>query len=252
MSGHSKWHSIKHKKAAIDAKRGKLFSKISKELTVAARVAGGDPIMNPRLRTVLLAAKEANMPQDNIEKAIKKGTGELPGVSYEETFYEGYGPGGVAIIVEALTDNKNRTASEVRSIFSKRSGSMAGAGAVAWMFNKKAYFVVKADSKEEEKLMEQVIDAGVDDITFDEENNVFEITAPPENFEKVRKLLENSKYDIETSSLSFLPSSYIKVQGGDARSVLSLIDALEDHDDVQNVYSNFDISSEEIEKFENG
>ncbi|MCK9555847.1 YebC/PmpR family DNA-binding transcriptional regulator [bacterium] len=252
MSGHSKWNSIKHKKAAIDAKRGKVFSRISKELTVAAKVGGGDPVMNPRLRTVLLAAKEANMPQDNIEKAIKKGTGELPGVSYEETVYECYGPGGVAIMVDALTDNKNRTTSEIRSILSKKNGSMAGAGAVAWMFNKKAYFGVKAEKKEEENIMEQVIDAGVDDIAFDEENNIFEITAPPENFEKLRKLLETCKYDVETSSLTFLPSSYIKVQGSEAQSVLSLIDALEDHDDVQNVYSNFDISSEEIEKFENG
>ncbi|MDD5644557.1 MAG: YebC/PmpR family DNA-binding transcriptional regulator [bacterium] len=252
MSGHSKWHSIKHKKAAIDAKRGKIFSRISKELTVAARIGGKDPAMNPRLRTVLIAAKEANMPQDNIEKAIKKGTGELPGVVYEESVYEGYGPGGVAVMVETLTDNRNRTASEIRSIFSKKNGSMAGAGAVTWMFNKEAYFGVKAEKKDEEAIMEQVIDAGVDDIAFDPENEVFEITAPPENYEKVRKALETAGYNIETSNLTFLPSSCIKVQGPDARAVLSLIDALEDHDDVQNVYSNFDISSEEIEKFENG
>lgn len=249
MSGHSKWSSIKHKKAATDAKRGKVFSKISREITVAAKLGGGDVNMNPTLRTVLMNAKEANMPQDNIIKAIKKGTGELPGVNYEEFTYEGYGPGGVAVMIETLTDNKNRTTAEIRSIFTKKNGNLAGAGAVAWMFDKKAYFSVKAGKEEEEKLMESVLDAGVDDIVFDDETLLFEITAPPGNFDAVRTVIETAGYEIESSSLAYVPKNAVKVTGGEARSVIGLIETLEDHDDVQHVYANFDIPGNEIEEY---
>jgi len=247
MSGHSKWHSIKHKKAAADAKRGKLFTKLIKEITVAARIGGGDPDSNPRLRTAIAAAKAANMPHDNIKRAIMKGTGELPGTVYEEVTYEGYGPGGVAIMIHALTDNKNRTVSEVRHIFSKHNGNLGENGCVSWMFEKKGYFVIPKGDMEEEEIFEKAIDAGAEDIKDDGEN--FEVFCAPEDFEEVKKNLEDAGIKLEVAEISMIPQNTVKVSGKDAESLLKLMSALEDHDDIQNVYSNFDISAEELEKF---
>ncbi len=248
MSGHSKWHSIKHKKAAVDAKRGKLFTKLIKEITVAARIGGGDPEANPRLRSAVQAAKAANMPQDNIKRAIMKGTGELPGTVYEEITYEGYGPGGVAIMVTALTDNRNRTVSEVRHIFSKHNGNLGENGCVSWMFDKKGYFVVPKEGVSEEDIFEKAIDAGAEDIKDDVDN--FEIFCDPGDFENVKNNLEEAGIRLEVAEISMIPQNTVKVTGKDAESLLKLMSALEDHDDIQNVYSNFDISEEELEKFE--
>lgn len=242
MSGHSKWASIKHKKAAADAKRGQIFTKLIREITVAAKNGGGDPETNPRLRTAIQSAKTANMPADNIERAIKKGTGELEGVTYEEATYEGYGPNGVAILVHCLTDNKNRTASEIRSIFGKVGGSMAGAGSVAWIFEKKGLIVVSAKSATEDALMEIALAAGAEDLSRAEDK--FEITADPHDFEKVRHALELAKVPIESSQLTMIPKNQVPLSADGSRTVLKLIDALEEHDDVQNVYANFDIPDE--------
>lgn len=245
MSGHSKWASIKHKKQAQDAKRGKIFTKLIREITVAAREGGGDPNMNPRLRTAIDRAREANMPQDNVTKAIKRGTGEMPGMVFEQVMYEGYGPGGVAIIAEVLTDNKNRTSAEVRNLFSKRGGNMAGAGAVAWMFNRKGYILVEKEKIDEESLMEVVLDAGAEDIKTEGRN--YEIISPMEDFENVKSALNGKDIPIASAELTMLPTSTIKVTGATAKQVLGLVEALEDHDDIQNVYSNFDIPEEELE-----
>lgn len=242
MSGHSKWSSIKHKKAAVDAKRGKVFTKIIREIMVAARVGGGDADSNPRLRTAIASAKEANMPSDNIERAIKKGTGEAEGVNYEETHYEGYGPHGVAILVRCLTDNKNRTASEVRNIFSKKGGSMAGAGSVAWIFEKKGLIVVSQSKTSEEKLMELVLAAGAEDLSTTSDK--FEIITDPANFEAVKAGLEQAKIHPDSAELTYIPKNQVSLTPDKARSVLTLVEALEDHDDVQSVYANFEIPDE--------
>lgn len=249
MSGHSKWATIKHKKAAADAKRGKVFSKVVKELTVAARQGGPDPNTNPRLRTVLAKAKEANMPADNIDRAIKKGTGELPGVSYEEQLYEAYGPGGVAIIIEILTDNKNRTAAEIRAIFTRGGGNLAGAGSVAWMFHKKGLISILRSSSTEDELFSLVTEAGAEDFRAEEET--FDIITLPTDFEKIKELLSSHHIKLSNSELTFLPQNTVPVAGPEAKQILSLVSALEEHDDVQNVYANFDIPDEilaEIEK----
>lgn len=243
MSGHSKWATIKHKKGALDAKRGALFTKIIKELTVAAKNGGGNPDSNPRLRTVLAKAKEANMPADNIDRAIKKGTGELPGVVYEESSYEGYGPGGVAILIEVLSDNKNRTTAEVRNILEKKGGNMSGAGSVAWQFAKKGYITVKRESVDEDKLMTIALDAGASD--FNAEKDSYEITTEPADFDKVKKAVQDAGIATETAEVTFIPSATVKVaEASVAKSILALVEALEEHEDVQNVYSNFDIPDE--------
>ena len=242
MSGHSKWSSIKHKKAIVDAKRGKIFTKIIREITAAARTGGGDPETNPRLRTAILTAKGANMPADNIERAIKKGTGELEGVSYDEVVYEGYGPQGVAVLVACLTDNKNRTTAEVRSIFTKGGGNMAGAGSVAWIFEKKGLILVDKSKTSEDQLMDIVSEAGAEDLSVEEDK--FEVTTSPQDFEAVKQALQTAKIDVESTELTMLPKNLVKVTAESARSVIKLIDSLEDHDDVQNVYVNSDIPDE--------
>lgn len=245
MSGHSKWASIKHKKGALDAKRGALFTKVIKEITVAAKNGGGNPDSNPRLRTALAKAKESNMPADNIDRAIKKGTGELPGVIYEEIAYEGYGPGGVAILVEVLTDNKNRTASEIRNILEKRGGNMSGAGSVAWQFHKKGFIVVKKEAMDEEKLMTIALDAGASD--FNTQTDVYEITTEPHDFEKVKKAVLDAKISTESAEVTMIPSVTVKLSVNDAKNILALMDVLEEHEDVQHVYGNFDIPDEVLQ-----
>ncbi len=242
MSGHSKWATIKHKKGALDAKRGALFTKIIKELTVAARSGGGNPDANPRLRTVLQKAKEANMPSDNIDRAIKKGTGELPGVIYEEVAYEGYGPGGIALLVEALTDNKNRTTAEIRSILEKRGGNMSGAGSVAWQFSKKGFIVVRKDAVDEDKLMTIALDAGASDFAALKEN--YEITTEPHDFEAVKKAVTDAGIPTESAEVTKIASASVNLNTADAKAALTLMEALEENEDVQNVYSNSDISEE--------
>ncbi len=244
MSGHSKWHSIKHKKGAADAKRGRVFTRVMKEITVAARIGGGDPDGNPRLRTVLLAARAANMPKDNIERAIKKGTGELPGVSYEEIFYEGYGPGGVALYVSALTDNRNRTLPEIRHLFTKYGGNLGETNCVGWMFEKKGYLVIEKNAAGEEVLLEVVLEAGGDDVRDDGAN--WEVLTPPDRLEEVKEALNAKGIPSTTSELSMVPKTSVKVEGKRARQLLTMMEALEDHDDVQNVWANFDIDESEI------
>lgn len=242
MSGHSKWSSIKHKKAAADSKRGKLFTKLIREIMVAARAGGGELETNPRLRTAINTAKDANMPSDNIERAIKKGTGGLEGVSYEEVHYEGYGPHGVAVYVRCLTDNKNRTASDVRNIFSKRTGSMAGAGSVSWIFEKKGLLVVSQSQVAEEKLMEIVLAAGAEDLSST--GDKFEIITEPSKFEAVKAGLAKEKIATDSAELTMIPKNQVALTPDKARAVLGLVEALEDHDDVQNVYANFEIPDE--------
>ena len=246
MSGHSKWSSIKHKKAATDAKRGKVFSKIIKEVTVSARLGGKDPSANPRLRTAIAAAKAANMPQDNIDRAIKKGVGELPGVTYEEVTYEGYGPGGVAVLVHAMTDNRNRTVAEMRHVFSKNGGNLAEAGAVGWMFELKGLILVEADKADEDVLMELAIEAGAEDLQ--REGGNFVITTSPEGFESVRDKLIENEVPLASADLTMVPQSTVELDAEKARRVLKLMDVLEDHDDVQDVYSNFDIQDSVMEE----
>ncbi len=244
MSGHSKWASIKHKKGAADAKRGKIFTRIIKEITVAARLGGGDPDGNPRLRTAILAAKAANMPQDNIIRGIKKGTGELEGVAYEEITYEGYGPGGAAILLEVVTDNRNRTVSEIRAMFGKRGGNLGENGCVAWMFDQKGLFVVNADGPDEDELLEMALEAGAEDLKRVDDH--FEITSAIENFEEVRKALEEKGVVLDSAELTRIPQNTVEVDEKHAKSLLRLMDELEDHDDVQKSYSNFDIPDEVI------
>jgi YebC/PmpR family DNA-binding regulatory protein len=243
MSGHSKWATTKHKKAATDAKRGKIFTKITKEITVAAKLGGGDPDGNPRLRTAVAKAKGVSMPAENIKRAIQKGTGELPGVSYEEVTYEGYGPNGVAIIVEVLTDNRNRTVSEIRNIFSKAGGNMGEAGCVSWMFHKKGYIVVARVKADEEKLMSLALDAGAEDMQTEDDN--FVITTAQSDFEKVKKALEDAGIPLEVAEITMVPQTYVKIDGEKvAGQMMRLMEAIEDNDDVQNVYANFDIPEE--------
>ena len=239
MSGHSKWASIKHKKAAADAQRGKIFTKVIKELTQAAREGGGDPNGNPRLRLALEKAREANMPKDNITQAIKRGTGELPGITYESVTYEGYGPGGVAILVHVLTDNKNRAAAEIRNLFSKKNGNMGAPGSVAWMFHQKGLILVDKKIAEDE-LMTLALDSGAEDFKSDDPES-YEITTAPGDFEKVKQSLVTKGIQPKHAEVAMIPANTIKVEGSAARQVLDLVQALEDHDDVQNVYANFDI-----------
>jgi YebC/PmpR family DNA-binding regulatory protein len=244
MSGHSKWHSIKHKKGALDAKRGKLFTKFIKELTVAARTGGGDPDANARLRKAINDAKAGNMPNDTIDRAIRRGTGEEEGVNYEELTYEGYGPGGVALMVQSLTDNRNRTVAEIRHIFSKNGGNLGENGSVGWMFEKKGYIVVEKSAKSEEALFELAIDAGADDLRDDEDN--FEIITSPDAFDAVLTAVKSAGIEPQVAEVEMVPQNYIKLEGADARQMLKLMEALEDHDDVQKVSANFDISEADM------
>ncbi|HKY41954.1 MAG TPA: YebC/PmpR family DNA-binding transcriptional regulator [Pyrinomonadaceae bacterium] len=244
MSGHSKWHSIKHKKGALDAKRGKLFTKFIKEITVAARTGGGDPDANARLRKAILDAKAGNMPNDTIDRAIRRGTGEEEGVNYEEITYEGYGPGGVALLIQSMTDNRNRTVAEIRHIFSKNGGNLGESGSVGWMFEKKGYIVVEKAAKSEEELFELAIDAGADDLRDDEDN--FEIITSPEAFDGVLTAIKKGGIEPQVAEVEMVPQNYIRLEGGDARQMLKLMEALEDHDDVQKVSANFDISEADM------
>ncbi len=245
MSGHNKWSTIKHKKGAADAKRGKIFTKLIKEISVAAKLGGGDPNGNPRLRTAIDKAKEENMPKDNIERAIKKGTGEMEGVTYEEIIYEGYGPGGVAVLVEVMTDNRNRTVSDVRSIFTKCNGNMGEAGCVAWMFDKKG-LIIFPKSVDFDKLFEVALETGAEDVADEEEQ--IEVTTDPASFIEVREALEKAGFKYDSAEITMIPQTMIKLEGKPAESMLKLMDRLEDNDDVQNVYANFDISAEEMER----
>ena len=238
MSGHSKWATIKRKKAVLDSKRGKIFTKLIKEITIAAR-AGGDINGNPRLRLAVDNAKAQNMPMDNIERAIKKATGELEGVIYHELTYEGYGPAGIAVVVEVATDNKNRTVAEVRHLFSKNGGGMGETGSVAWMFDRKGIITLPAEGKKEDDVMEIVLDAGADDLTTEED--YFEVATTIESFETVRRTLVDKKFTVENASLQWIAKNLIEVKGEDAEKVVKLIESLEDLDDVQNVFSNADI-----------
>jgi YebC/PmpR family DNA-binding regulatory protein len=249
MSGHSKWHSIKYKKAAQDAKRGKMFTKIIREMVVAARIGGGEPDTNPRLRKAIADAKGVNMPSDNIKRAIMKGTGQLEGTTYEEFSYEGYGVGGVAIFVETLTDNKNRTVSDVRYIFSKNGGNMGESGCVAWMFNRKGYIVVEKAKASEDELLDLILEAGAEDLREDGSN--YEIFTTPDDFEAVVNALRENNIEIAASNLGYIPQNYVKLEGKQAQQLLRLMEELEDHDDVQSVWANFDIDEEEIAKYSN-
>jgi len=238
MSGHSKWSTIKHKKAAADAKRGKVFTKIIKELTIAARLGGGEADSNPRLRSAISAAKAANMPADNIKRAVQKGTGELAGTTYEEVAYEGYGPGGVGIVVESLTDNRMRTTPEIRHVFAKNGGALAEPNAVAWMFDKKGYFRLPCSAVDEERLLELVLEAGADDLQRD--GDIFEVYSSAETFHAVQQALEGAEIHPEESSVVMEPQNVVEVNGKKAEQCLKLLEALEEHDDVQNVYANLD------------
>jgi len=244
MSGHSKWHSIKHKKGALDAKRGRMFTKLIKEITIAARIGGGDQEGNPRLRTAVLAAKGVNMPADNIKRAIQKGTGELEGGQLEEIMYEGYAPGGVAMLVEVVTDNRNRTVSEIRHLFSKNGGNMGESGSVAWMFSKKGYIAIEKSKADEETLMTLAIEAGADDFQSDE--SMYEIYTALESFEDVLNAIKAKNIEMVTSEISMIPQNLIKVEGKTAQQVIKLMEVLDEHEDVQHVYANFDIEESEL------
>ncbi|UCE83026.1 MAG: YebC/PmpR family DNA-binding transcriptional regulator [Deltaproteobacteria bacterium] len=247
MSGHSKWHSIRHKKGATDAKRGKIFSKLIKELMVAARIGGGDPAANPRLRTAIAAAKAENMPKDNIERAIKRGTGELEGVNYEEFIYEGYAPGGVAVLVEILTDNRNRAAADVRYIFSKRGGSLGEAGCVAWMFDKRGLIVFEQDQVSEDEILEVALEAGAEDVVTTEDQ--FEVHTDLAAFESVKQAFDDRNLNYTMAEITMVPQNTVKIDNeSQASQVLNLMEAIEDSDDVQKVYANFDIPAEILER----
>ena len=244
MSGHSKWATIKHKKGALDARRGKIFTKLIKEITVAARIAGGDPDSNPRLRTAILAAKAENMPADNIKRALQKGTGELPGTTFEEAVYEGYGPGGVALMLEIATDNKNRTLSEIRHILSRHGGNLGANGCVAWMFHKKGYVVVEKEKVDEGKLLDLISEAGADDMTEDGSN--WEVFSSPDKLQQVVERLKAAHIAPAAAEVSMIPQSFVKLSGKEAQQMMRLMDELEDHEDVQHVYANFDIEEAEL------
>ena len=248
VAGHSKWAQIKHKKAHTDAKRGKVFTKIVKEIATAAKLGGGDPDGNPRLRTAIDNAKEVNMPHDNIKKAIMKGTGELPGVSYEEYLYEGYGPAGVAVMVEVMTDNKNRTVPEIRHIMAKNGGSLGESGCVSWIFEKKGYILVSKAKTSEDMVMTVALDAGAEDMRNDPEEENFEIITAPEDFAAVKGAVEKAGLPVESAEVTMLPKTYVVLDEKTAEQMVRLIDALEDNDDVQNVYANFDIPDNVAEK----
>jgi len=246
MSGHSKWSTIKRKKGAADAKRGAAFTKVTKELITAARLGGGDPSMNARLRLAIDKAKGVNMPKDNIDRAIKKGTGDIDGVHYEEIIYEGYGPGGAAVLVECLSDNKNRTAGEIRHIFTKMGGNLGAPNSVAWMFHKKGYIGLdKSSGVTEEKIMEAALDAGAEDVR--EAESSFEVITDPKDFETVKGAIDAAKLAIASAEITMLPQSHVTLKGTEAASMLRMMSALEDNDDVQNAYSNFDIPESEME-----
>ncbi len=246
MSGHSKWAKIKHKKEGTDAKRGAAFSKVIREITAAAKDGGGNTETNIRLRAAIQRAKGINMPTTNVENAIKKGTGELPGVVYESATFDGYGPGGVALLIDTLTDNKNRTTAEIRNVLSKKGGNLAGAGSTAFLFTKKGYITIEKNKTTEDALMEVALDAGAEDIKSD--GDLFEVTCEPSSFEKVKEAIGSKKIPTATAEVTMLPSSTVRVVGGDAKHILELMELLEEHDDVQHVYANFDISDEEMEK----
>ncbi len=245
MSGHSKWATIKHKKGALDAKRGKIFTRLIKEITMAAK-SGGDPDKNPRLRTAIAAAKAENMPADNIKRAVQRGTGELPGVNYEEFSLEGYGPGGVAVLIDISTDNRNRTVSEIRHVLGKNGGNMGEAGSVSWMFHKKGSIVVPKSAAAEDDLMNIVLEAGGDDLQDDGEN--WQILTDPAAYESVLDALKKGNIKPEVSEIAMVPQNYIKLEGQQANTMIRLLEALEDHDDVQHVYSNFDIDEKQLEQ----
>lgn len=245
MSGHSKWSSIKHKKGAADAKRGKIFSRLIKEVTVAARLGGGDPDGNPRLRTAIAAAKAENMPKENIERAIKKGTGELEGASYEEANYEGYGPGGVAVLVDCLTDNRNRTVADVKHLFERNSGNLGEPGCVAWIFEKKGLIVFENDKVDEEQLLDLALEAGAEDVR--EEETEFEVISDPSDFESVKAAIDGAGLSYTLAEITMIPKNTVKLEGKKAQQMLNLMQALEDNDDVSHVYANFDISDEVLE-----
>ena len=245
MSGHSKWSSIKHKKGAVDAKRGKIFTKLIKEITVAARMGGGDPDGNPRLRTAIAAGKAENMPKDNIARAIKKGTGELEGVSYEEVNYEGYGPGGVAVLVDCLTDNKNRAVADVKHVFERNGGNLGEPGCVAWLFEKRGLIVFEKDKVDEEELLEITLDAGAEDVR--EEESEFEVITGLSEFEDVKTAIDNSQLSYTLSEITMIPKNTVSLEGKKAQQMLKLMEGLEDNDDVSQVYANFDISDEVME-----
>jgi YebC/PmpR family DNA-binding regulatory protein len=244
MSGHSKWSSIKHKKAATDAKRGKIFTKLIKEITVAARMGGGEIEINPRLRSAVLAAKSENMPKDNIERAIKKGTGELEGVNYEESMYEGYGPGGAAVLVESLTDNKNRTVADIRTIFGKNGGNLGENGCVAWMFDQKGYIVIERSTVDEETLMETALEAGAEDIR--EDNGNYEVISAPGDFEAIKEAIDKASITYIDAEVTMMPQNTTDLTGKEAEQMVRLMEMLEDCDDVQKVYTNADIPEETI------
>jgi YebC/PmpR family DNA-binding regulatory protein len=244
MSGHSKWKTIKHKKSKMDDQRGKIFTKLIKEITTSARIGGGDENANPRLRQAIIQARNLNMPMANVDRAIKKGTGELPGVTYEEYAYEGYGPGGAALLIEVLTDNKNRSVSELRHTLSRYNGSLAEAGSVAWMFNKKGQIIVDGYTGDEDKLMEIVLESGADDMTRDD--NTYEVITAPELLERVKNALEKAQIPTSSAEIAMIPKTTIKIEGKDAEAMLKLMEAIEDLDDVQNVNSNFDIDLNQI------
>jgi YebC/PmpR family DNA-binding regulatory protein len=246
MSGHSKWATIKHKKGALDAKRGKIFTRLIKEISIAAKNGGGDPDSNPRLRTAILAAKAENMPQDNIKRAIQRGTGELPGATYEEFSLEGYGPGGVAILLDINTDNRNRTVSEIRHVFGKNGGNMAEAGAVSWMFHKKGDIVIAKSAAKEDDLMTIVLDAGAEDMSDDGEN--WEVLTETSAYEAVLETVKKAGITPVSASVSMIPQNYIKLEGANASTMIRLLEALEEHDDVQNVHANFDIDQKLLEE----
>ncbi len=246
MSGHSKWATIKRKKGKLDAQRGKLFSRLNKEIMIAARDSGSDPDSNPRLRTAIATAKAANMPQDNIKRAIQKGTGELPGTTYEEITYEGYGPGGVAILMEVVTDNRNRTVAEIRSILSKNGGNLGETGCVGWMFDKKGVIRIPKDRANEDDLMDLAIEAGAEDLATEDDN--YEIYTPFADFYKVRSAIEEKGFPIESAEITMIPQNYIKLDGKKAEQMLRLMSLLDEHDDIQDVYANFDIDDELMEQ----
>lgn len=246
MSGHSKWASIKHKKAATDAKRGAAFTKITREITAAARASGGNTDHNPRLRTAIARARFLNMPNNNVENAIKKGTGELPGVTYENVTFDAYGPNGVALLIEGLTDNKNRTTAEIRNILSKKNGSLAGPGSTAWLFTSKGVIAISKSKANEEQLMEIALEAGADDVKQD--GNYFEILCDPANLEPIKDAIVAKNIPVENAEVTKIASSYVKLQGADAKNLLGLMEALEEQEDVQSVHANFDIPEEEMEK----
>lgn len=246
MSGHSRWAGIKHKKGLIDAKRGKTFTKIGREITIAAKIAGGAPESNPRLRKAMEDARAVNMPSDNIKKAIQRGTGELPGVNYEELVYEGYGPSGVAVMVEVTTDNKNRTVGEIRRFFTVHGGNLGETGAVGWVFENKGLITVEKSKSSEDQLMTVALDAGADDLKT-EDPDVFEITTPPAEFEKVKKALEDQKIELASAEVTLIPKTTVKLTGEAANQMMKLMNDLEDHDDVKNIHANFDIPKEILE-----